>query len=95
MAGIKGEAIFLVESWAISDRITSIRSAMLPSRVDGDIPDNESDVATGDIDCDVPEEQRRRKIERERRTDLYNDSPALYNLVNRSTCLRQILMGWV
>ncbi|PVH71149.1 hypothetical protein DL98DRAFT_577538 [Cadophora sp. DSE1049] len=25
MAGIKGEAIFLVESWAISDRITSIR----------------------------------------------------------------------
>ncbi|KAH6691783.1 ATP-dependent DNA helicase [Leptodontidium sp. MPI-SDFR-AT-0119] len=119
MAGIKGEAIFLVESWAIGDRITSTRSAMMPSSqtpsafrrpsstsrlarsysgeagVDGDIPDNESDVATGDINCDVPEEQRRRKTERERRTDLYNDSPALYNLVNRSTCLRQILMGWV
>jgi superfamily II DNA helicase RecQ len=119
MAGIKGEAIFLVESWAIGDRITSTRSAMLPSSqtpsafrrpsgmsrlarsdsveagVEGNIPDNESDVAVGDIDGVVPEEQRRRKTEKERRTDLYNDSPALYNLVNRSTCLRRILMDWV
>jgi superfamily II DNA/RNA helicase len=31
MAGIKGEAIFLVESWAIGDKITSTRSAMLPN----------------------------------------------------------------
>ena len=119
MAGIKGEAIFLVESWAIGDRITSVRSAMLPSRqtpsvsrrpsgtsrlarsysvesgVDSDIPDNESDVAVGDMAGDVPEVQRRRKTEKERRTDLYNDSPALYDLVNRSTCLRRILMDWV
>jgi hypothetical protein len=119
MAGIKGEAVFLVESWAIGDRITSTRSAVLPvsqtpsaarrpsssSRlarsysaevgVDCDPLDNESDVATGDIDCDVRDEQRKRKTERERRTDLYNDSPALYNLVNRSTCLRRILMDWV
>lgn len=43
----------------------------------------------------MQEEQRRRKTEKERRTDLYNESPALYNLVNRSTCLRQILMDWV
>ncbi|KAH6666996.1 ATP-dependent DNA helicase [Halenospora varia] len=89
MAGIKGEAVFLVESWAIGDRMTSTR------RVDGDIPDNESDVAACDIDCDVRDEQRRRKTEKERRTDLYSDSPALYNLVNRSTCLRRILMDWV
>lgn len=119
MAGIKGEAIFLVESWAIGDRIISARSAMLPSNqtpsafrrpsstsrlarsysleagVDSDIPDNESDVAVGDMDGDVPEVQCRRKTEKERRTDLYNDSPALYNLVNRSTCLRRILMDWV
>jgi superfamily II DNA helicase RecQ len=119
MAGIKGEAIFLVESWAIGDRITSTRRAMLPSRqtpsslrlssstsrlaqshsaeagVDSDVPDDESDVAIGDIDGNVPEEQRRRKTEKERRTDLYNDSPALYNLVNRSTCLRRILMDWL
>ncbi|PVH68290.1 ATP-dependent DNA helicase [Cadophora sp. DSE1049] len=119
MAGIKGEAIFLVESWAIGDKITPTRTAMLPSSqtpsafrrpsgmsklarsdsaevgVDGDIPDNESDVAVGDIDGVVPEEQRRRKTEKERRTDLYHDSPALYNLVNRSTCLRRILMDWV
>jgi superfamily II DNA helicase RecQ len=119
MAGMKGEAIFLVESWAIGDRTTSARSAMLPSSqrpsafrrpsrtsrltrsnsaetgVDGDISDNESDIAVGDIDGDMPEEQRRRRTEKERRTDLYNDSPALYNLVNRSTCLRRILMDWV
>ena len=119
MAGIKGEAVFLVESWAVGDRITSTRSAVLPSSqtpsaarrpsstsrlarpysaeaaVDSDIPDNESDVAAGDIDCDVRDEQRRRKTEKERRTDLYNDSPALYSLVNRSTCLRRILMDWV
>ncbi|KAH8586980.1 ATP-dependent DNA helicase [Bisporella sp. PMI_857] len=119
MAGIKGEAIFLVESWAIGDKITSARSAMLPGsqtpsafrrpsgisrlarsdsaevEVDSDVPDNESDVALGDIDGVVPEEQRRRKTEKERRTDLCHDSPALYNLVNRSTCLRRILMDWV
>jgi hypothetical protein len=119
MAGIKGEAIFLVESWAIGDRIIPTRRAMFPSSqtpsslrrssstsrlaqsysadagVDGAGPDDESDVAVGDIDGDVPEEQRRRKTEKERRTDLYNDSPALYNLVNRSTCLRRILMDWL
>ena len=50
---------------------------------------------TGDIDNGVLEEQRRRKTEKERRTDMYNDSPALYHLVNRSTCLRQTLMDWV
>jgi hypothetical protein len=119
MAGIKGEAIFLVESWAIGDRITPTRRAMFPSSqtpsalsrppstsmltrsysaeagVDGDIPDEESDVAVGEIDCDMAEEPCRRKTERERRTDLYNDSPALFNLVNRSTCLRRILMDWL
>jgi superfamily II DNA/RNA helicase len=31
MAGIKGEAIFLVESWAMGDRITPTRRAMFPS----------------------------------------------------------------
>jgi superfamily II DNA/RNA helicase len=31
MAGIKEEAIFLVESWAVDDRITLTRSAMLSS----------------------------------------------------------------
>jgi helicase-like protein/RAD3-like DEAD/DEAH box helicase len=119
MAGIKGEAIFLVESWAIGDRITPTRRAMFPSSqtplalsrppgtsrlarsysaeagVDGDIPDEESDVAVGEIDCDMAEEPCRRKTERERRTDLYNDSPALFNLVNRSACLRRILMDWL
>ena len=120
MAGMKGEAIFLVESWAIGDTIAPIRRAMAPSSqtpsslrqssstsrlaqsysaeaaVDSDLPDDESDVAVGDIDGDVPEEQRRRgKTERERRTDLYNDSPALFNLVNRLTCLRRILLDWL
>jgi superfamily II DNA/RNA helicase len=93
MAGIKGEAIFLVESWAIGDRITSTRRAMPPNRqkpstlrpssgpsrlaqlhspgeeVDSDVPDDESDVANGDIDCIVPPEQSGRKTEKERRTD--------------------------
>jgi hypothetical protein len=119
MAGIKGEAIFLVESWAIGDKITPTRRAIFPSSqtpsalnrppgtsrlarsysveavVDGDIPDEESDVAFGEIDCDMAEEPCRRKTERERRTDLYNDSPALFNLVNRSTCIRRILMDWL
>jgi Helicase conserved C-terminal domain len=119
MAGIKGEAIFLVESWAIGDRITPTRRAMFPSSqtasalsrppgksrlarsysaeagVDGDIPDEESDVAIDEIDCDMAEEPCRRKTERERRTDLYSDSPALFNFVNRSTCLRRILMDWL
>jgi hypothetical protein len=31
MAGIKGGAIFLVESWAIGDRITSTRRGMFPN----------------------------------------------------------------
>lgn len=103
---------------AIGDRITSTRSAILPSSQTpsdfrcpsstsrlarsypakagacGDIPDNESDVVVGDIDHKMPEEQRRCKTEKEHRTDLYDDSPAPYNLVNRSTCLR-ILMDWV
>lgn len=116
MAGIKGEAIFLVESWAIGDRITPTRRAMFPSSqtpsalsrplgtsrlarsysakagVDGDVPGEESDVAKGEIGCNIVEEPSRRKTERERRTDLYNDSPALFNLVNRSTCLRRILI---
>jgi superfamily II DNA helicase RecQ len=119
VAGMKGEAIFLVESWAIGDTIIPTKRAMVPSSqtpsslrrsssmsrlaqsysaeagVDGDCPDDESDVAVDDIDCDVPEQQRRRKTERERRTDLYNDSPALFNLVNRMTCLRRILMDWL
>ncbi|PVH69827.1 hypothetical protein DL98DRAFT_541306 [Cadophora sp. DSE1049] len=119
MAGIKGEAIFLVESWAIGDRITLIRRAMFPSNqtssalsrpygtsrlarlysaeagVDGDIPDEESDVAIGEVDCGIAEEPCRRKTESERRTDLYNDFPALFNLVNRSTYLRRILMDWL
>jgi hypothetical protein len=60
--------------------------------VDSNILDDESDIAIVDIDGNLPEEHRRRKIEKERRTDLHNDSPALYNLVNRSTCLRRILM---
>jgi hypothetical protein len=83
-----------VESWAVGDRITSTRSAVLPSSqtpsaarrasrtsrlarsysaeaaVDCDLPDNESDVAAGDIDCDVRDEQRRRKTKKERRTEL-------------------------
>ncbi|KAH7119347.1 ATP-dependent DNA helicase [Dactylonectria macrodidyma] len=119
MSGIKGEAIFLVESWAVGDRIASTRAAIFPSSqrpssskrssgtsrlarscsaelgVEGDIPDDESDVAVDVIDYDVPEEQRRRKTDRERRTDLYSDSPALFNLVNRSACLRRILMDWL
>ena len=119
MAGIKGEAIFLVESWAIGDRITPTRRAMFPSSqtpsalsrplgtsklarsysaeagVDGDVAGEESDVAEGEIGCDMAEEPSRRKTEKERRTDLYNDSPALFNLVNRSTCLRRILMDWL
>ncbi|KAH7109135.1 ATP-dependent DNA helicase [Dactylonectria macrodidyma] len=119
MTGIKGEAIFLVESWAVGDRIASTRAAMFSSSqtpsslrrlsattglaqscsaepvVGGDIPDYESDVAVDVIDCDVPGEQRRRKTDRERRTDLYNDCPALFNLVNRSSCLRRILMDWL
>jgi hypothetical protein len=61
--------------------------------VDGDIPGEESDVAEGEIDYDMAEELCRRKTERERRTDLYNNSPALFN--NRSTCLRRILMDWL
>ncbi|EFY94592.1 DEAD/DEAH box helicase [Metarhizium robertsii] len=115
-AGIKGEAIFLVESWAVGDRIASTRAAfsrsqMPPSlrrpsctsrlaqpcpvepEVDGDVPDDEFDVVVDVID--VPEEQRGRETERERRTDLYNDCPALYNFVNRSACLRRILMDWL
>ena len=35
------------------------------------------------------------KTEKERRTDLFNDCPALYHFVNRSACLRRILMGWL
>ena len=73
MANIKGEAIFLVESWARGDKITSTRSTMLPNsqsllalrrtsntsrlawsysevRVEGDVLDDESDVAVGEID---------------------------------------------
>jgi len=49
--------------------------------VDGDIADEESDVAVGEIDCDMAEEPCRCKSKRERRTHLYNDSPALFNLV--------------
>ncbi|KAF1809282.1 ATP-dependent DNA helicase [Eremomyces bilateralis CBS 781.70] len=119
MTGIKGEAIFLVESWAIGDRISSTRPA-LQSRtqmlsclrqpsdtsqlaqsystdpgVGGDIPDDESDVAVDAIKYDIPGGQHRRKTGRERRTDLYNDCPALFNLVNRSACLRRILMDWL
>ena len=116
IAGIKGEAVFLVENWAVGNRLTSARSAVLPSShtllaarrpsstsmlarsysaeaaIDCDLPDNESDVAAGDMGCDVRDEQRRHKTEKERRTDLYHDSPALYNLANRSTCLRRNLM---
>src|SRR5258706_5541910 len=119
MAGIKGEAIFLVESWAIGDRVTSTRRAMFPSSqtpsslrrssstsrlaqlysaeagVDSTVPDDESQVAIEEIDCDMAEKPCRPKPERERRTDLYNDSPALFNLVNRSACLRRILMDWL
>ncbi|KAH7308925.1 ATP-dependent DNA helicase [Stachybotrys elegans] len=121
MTGTKGEAIFLVESWAIDDRISPTRPALLcgtrtPSTlrrssdmsrlaqsqshspdpgVDSDIPDDESDVAADAIEYDAPGEQRRRKTERERRADLYNDCPALFNLVNRSACLRRILMDWL
>ncbi|KAH6985215.1 P-loop containing nucleoside triphosphate hydrolase protein [Ilyonectria destructans] len=119
MSGIKGEAIFLVESWAVGDRIASTRAVMIRSSqtpsssrrssgttrlarscsaelgVEGDIPDDESDVAVNVIDYDVPEEQPRRKTDRERRTELYSDSPALFNLVNRSTCLRRVLMDWL
>ncbi|KAF1813568.1 hypothetical protein P152DRAFT_448860, partial [Eremomyces bilateralis CBS 781.70] len=119
MAGIKGEAIFLVESWAIGDRILSTRPALLsrtqtpsclrrPSNtsrlaqsysadpgVGGDILDDESDIAVDAIKYDIPGEQHRRKTERERRTDLHDDCPALFNLVNRSACLRRILMDWL
>jgi hypothetical protein len=63
--------------------------------VDSDIPGEESDVTEGEIDCDMAEEPCRRKTEREHRTDLYNNSPALFNLVNRSTCLHRILMDWL
>ena len=76
---MKGEAIFLVESWAIGDIIISTRRAIVPSsqmlsslrrsssmsrlvqlysaeaRVDSDCPDDESDVAVDNIDCNVPE----------------------------------------
>ena len=120
LAGMTGEAIFLVESWAIGDRITSIRRAVVSSsqapasslmrtastsrltqstvakeQVDDENADAESDVAVGDIGGDVVGEKRSRKTERERRTDLYNSSPALFNLVNRVTCLRTILMDWM
>jgi superfamily II DNA/RNA helicase len=83
MAGSKGEAIFLVESWAIGDRITPTTRATIPNSqtlslkwlsgvsrltqscsteggAGGDILDDESDVAAGDISS-VPEEHRRRK----------------------------------
>jgi superfamily II DNA/RNA helicase len=80
IAGIKGEAIFLVESWAIGDRITPTRRTVFPSSqtpsalsrppgtsrlarsysaeagVDSNIPGKESDVAEGEIDCDIAEE---------------------------------------
>lgn len=119
MTGIKGEAIFLVESWSVGDRIASTRAAMFSSSqtplslrrlsattglaqscpaepvVDDDIPDDESDVVVDVIDPDMPGEQRKHKTDRARRTDLYNDCPALFNLVNRSTCLRRILMDWL
>ncbi|KAH7112789.1 ATP-dependent DNA helicase [Dactylonectria estremocensis] len=119
MTGIKGEAVFLVESWAIGDRIPPTRLALLcgtrtPSSLrrpsdtsrlaqshstdpgaDSDIPDDESEVAADVIEYDAPGEQRRRKTERERRADLYNDCPALFNLANRSACLRRILMDWL
>jgi hypothetical protein len=71
------------------------RSYSAEAGVDGDIPDEESDVAVDEIDYDMAEEPCRRKTERERRTDLYNDSPALFNFVNQSTCLRRILMDWL
>ncbi|KAF1808517.1 ATP-dependent DNA helicase [Eremomyces bilateralis CBS 781.70] len=118
MASIKGEAVFLVESWAVGDRVSSTRAAFSRSRkqsslrqlsytsqlaqscpvepeAESDVPDHEADVAVDAIDYGVPEDQRKRKTQRERRTELYNDCPALYNFVNRSNCLRRILMDWL
>lgn len=111
MSGINGQIIFLVEYWAVEDRIPSTRAVIFPSSqtpwvlsqlcaavglaqsfsteliVGSDIPEDESDV-----DCDLPEELSRYKINRERRTDSYNVGPALFNFFNRSSCLRQIPM---
>jgi hypothetical protein len=118
--GMTGEAIFLVESWAVGDRIIPSRRAVIASsqstvlhfrqtasfsrlsqstsaeKLSGDEDvDAGSDVAGGDIGESGEQEKRKRKSEKERRTDLYNDSPALFNFVNRSACLRNILMDWM
>jgi hypothetical protein len=61
-----------------------------------DISDNESDAAVDETQPPDPMDDRhKRKSDRERRTDLYNNSPALFDFVNRSSCLRRILMSWL
>ena len=61
-----------------------------------DISDNELDVAVDETEpADPTDDRRKRKSDRERRTDLYDDSPALFDYVNRSSCLRRILMSWL
>ncbi len=118
LPGMKGEAIFMVESWAVGDRAVPTRRAivsssqivspsLLPSstsrlsqmqavEAERDISDNESDVAVNETEpADPTDDRRKRKSDRERRTDLYNDSPALFDYVNRSSCLRRILMSWL
>ena len=46
-----------------------------------DISDNESDVAVNETEpADLTDDRRKRKSDRERRTDLYNDSPALLHV---------------
>jgi superfamily II DNA/RNA helicase len=65
IAGIKGEAIFLVESWAVDDRITSTRSAMLLSSQTLSAFRQPSDTsmlawsysAEAEVDSDVPDNE--------------------------------------
>ena len=109
MAGMKGEAIFLVESWAIGDKSESTRPPLpmgsstmgrpaqtySPSAggdLDGVFPDDEWDDAPDVVDMPG---QGKRKTLKERRTDLYQSCPALFDFVNRCRCLRKILMDWL
>ncbi|OBT45055.1 hypothetical protein VE00_05106 [Pseudogymnoascus sp. WSF 3629] len=73
---------------------TSRLSQMQAAEAERNISDNELDIAVDETKLAGPtDDRRKRKSDRERRTDLYNDSPALFDFVNRSSCLRRILMS--